>query len=115
MGRSVETDNSGWIVGNGAGTKWRCWVDGMPAWTTGRDKATRYARREDAEAVHHEDEDAWTVEPYLKPHDWFEFNGMTCCRSCGYVRNATSDTRPCKGPVRVGLRSPAPVTQKDKA
>lgn len=45
--------------------------------------------------------------PYLKPHDWFEFNGMTCCRSCGYVRNATSDTRPCKGPVKVELR-PSP-------
>lgn len=50
-----------------------------------------------------------------KAHDWFEYKGMTCCRSCGFIKNATSDTRPCKGSVKVEVR-PAPVSaQKDKA
>lgn len=55
---------TGWIVGNGAGDRWRCWRDGMSDWTADRNKATRYARRQDAEDVHREDEDAWRVEPY---------------------------------------------------
>jgi len=46
----------GWIVGNGDGTAWRYWVDGMPNWTPNRDEATRFVRRCDAE-----DEDAWRV------------------------------------------------------
>jgi hypothetical protein len=54
----------GWIVSNGAGTKWRTWESGLSGWTEDREKATRYARREDAEAVHAEDDDAWRVEPY---------------------------------------------------
>ena len=41
----------------------------------------------------------------IKPHDWFEWHGMTCCRSCGWIKNATSDTRSCKGPVKVALRA----------
>ena len=51
----------GWIVGSGDCKRWRCWTDGMSDWTTDRNQATRYARRKDAEAVHREDEDAWTV------------------------------------------------------
>lgn len=60
---------SGWIVGNGAGDKWRCWDDtGIPTWTRDRNEATRYARRKDAEDVHREDEDVWQVVPYaLEP------------------------------------------------
>lgn len=54
----------GWIVGNGDGTRWRTWASGMPEWTDDRDKATRFARREDAENVHREDEDVWRVQPY---------------------------------------------------
>lgn len=68
LGGAVEpgrkADIGGWIVGNGAGTAWRVWRDGFPEWTEQRDVATRYARREDAEAVHREDEDAWIVIPY---------------------------------------------------
>lgn len=41
----------------------------------------------------------------IEPHDWFEWRGMTCCRLCGNVRNETSDTRSCKGPVKVALRA----------
>lgn len=40
----------------------------------------------------------------LSPHEWFDYRGRTCCRLCGNVRNATSDERLCKGPVRVSLR-----------
>ena len=53
-----------WIVSNANGDQWRVWQHGFPAWSKDRNKATRYARREDAEAVHAEDEDAWRVEPY---------------------------------------------------
>lgn len=31
---------------------------------------------------------------------------LTCCQKCGIVRNDTSDTRQCKGIVRVELRGP---------
>lgn len=54
----------GWIVGSGDGKRFRHWEDGNPTWTDDRTKATRYARREDAEAVHREDEDAWSIQPY---------------------------------------------------
>jgi hypothetical protein len=57
-------DGGGWIVGNGAGTLWRTWRDGFSDWTADRVLATRYARREDAEAVHYHDEDAWTVQRF---------------------------------------------------
>lgn len=54
----------GWIVTNASGNKFRCWIDGWSNWTDDRDQATRYARRQDAEAVHAEDEDAWRVVPF---------------------------------------------------
>ena len=60
----AEADQGGWIVGNGDGTKWRTWGAMGPEWTTDRNTATRYYRREDAEAVHRDDEDAWTVVPF---------------------------------------------------
>lgn len=55
---------SGWIVGNANDDRWRAWEHGNPVWVEDRAKATRYARREDAEAVHAEDEDVWRVVPY---------------------------------------------------
>lgn len=51
-----------WIAGNGAGTHWRIWEDGLPQWTSIKDEATRFARRIDAEAVHAEDDDVWNFE-----------------------------------------------------
>lgn len=57
----------GWIVANGRGDLWRTWKDGWSSWTAVREHATRYARREDAEAVHREDEEAWLVQPYAAP------------------------------------------------
>lgn len=41
----------------------------------------------------------------MEAHDWFQRFSLTVCKKCGYVRNATSDQRGCRGPVRVGLRS----------
>lgn len=58
---ATTQDAPGWIVGNGDQTKWRTWCVLGPEWTDDRNKATRYARREDAELVHAEDEDAWSV------------------------------------------------------
>lgn len=49
------------VVGNGDNTAWRAWADGMPIWVPSPLNATRYCRRMDAEAVHGEDDDAWTV------------------------------------------------------
>lgn len=62
--RAPRADTSGWIVGNGSGDRWRAWDQGNPVWVDDRDQATRYARRVDAEAVHAEDEDVWSVVPY---------------------------------------------------
>ena len=63
---SAEPAASAWIVGNGNRTRWRRWIDGTPTWIASRDHATRYTRREDAEAVHAEDEDAWRVEQFAE-------------------------------------------------
>lgn len=55
----------GWIVGNGNQTAWRSWDHvGNPCWVPDKADATRYARRQDAELVHREDEDAWAVVLY---------------------------------------------------
>jgi hypothetical protein len=67
-----EFATQGWIVGNGDGTKWRHWTDCGPEWVTDRNSATRFARREDAEAVHAADEDAWTVERFCNAPTGFE-------------------------------------------
>lgn len=65
---TASTDTGGWIVGNADDTQWRTWDDfGCSTWTDDRDKATRYHRREDAELVHREDEDAWRITPYGQP------------------------------------------------
>lgn len=62
--RQTSSEPVAWIVGNGSDTRWRAWDQGNPVWVDDRQKATRYSRREDAEAVHAEDEDAWTVKPF---------------------------------------------------
>lgn len=58
----------GFVVANGTGTRWRRWVpyEGC-VWTENRALATRFARREDAEAVHFDDDDAWLIQPYVTP------------------------------------------------
>lgn len=58
-----------WIVGNGDGTQWRSWEQGMPVWVSDRSKATRYFTRADAEDAHAEDEDAWRIVPYREKHN----------------------------------------------
>lgn len=62
----LEADlrKSGWIVASGDGKRFRTWKNGWSDWTENRDEATRYARRCDAEAVHKEDEDAWSITPF---------------------------------------------------
>ena len=59
-----DKGSDGWVVSDVDGDKFRSWVNGIPRWTTDIDRATRYHRREDAEAVHAEDEDAWLIVPY---------------------------------------------------
>ena len=63
--RTADAEPGGWIVGNAKGDRWRTWESGMPDWTDDREKAIRYARREDAEMAHAEDDDAWKVMPFL--------------------------------------------------
>lgn len=56
--------DGGFVVANGAGTSWRRWSQFGCIWTKNIELATRYHRREDAEAVHEGDEDAWAIIPY---------------------------------------------------
>lgn len=65
--QSFLRQQQGWVVTSGDGHRYRTWRDGYSAWTTQRSEATRYARRQDAEAVHAEDEDAWCVVLYATP------------------------------------------------
>ncbi len=60
----VDNPDAGWIVGNADQTRWRRWDSTGIIWTESREDATRYARREDAEMVHAEDEDAYSVRRY---------------------------------------------------
>lgn len=62
--KRVAVRAGGWIVGNGTGLRWRTWKDGLPDWTADMSEATRYARREDAEVAHREDDDACIVVEY---------------------------------------------------
>lgn len=64
-GASLQAAPGGWIVSNGNADLWRTWVDGCSVWTDVRANAVRYARREDAEAAHAEDEAAWRIEPFV--------------------------------------------------
>ena len=65
MTAPTNGSGGGWIVGNGNADKWRTHDDILGwIWTSDREQAIRYHRREDAEKVHAEDEDAWRVEPY---------------------------------------------------
>lgn len=52
---------TGWVVMDGARTKFRTWQDGWSTWTTDPAEAVYYARRRDAEEAHREDEDAWAI------------------------------------------------------
>jgi len=61
--KSGEGADAGWIVGNNIG-QWRTFDSFGWAWTDRRDLAVRYARREDAELCHGEDEDSWRVERF---------------------------------------------------
>jgi hypothetical protein len=65
---SATREEGGWIVASGDGQQFRAWQGGCPCWTNDRGEAIRYARRQDAEAAHEEDEDAWSVLPY-EPSD----------------------------------------------
>lgn len=95
----VDPAPRGWVVGNAKGDQWRTWADGFSTWTSDVHAATRYARRVDAEAVHREDEDAWTVLTYAEArrrakiaacdHDYQSANAgpiwarLFVCHRCG--------------------------------
>ena len=57
----AELEAEGFIVGDGGQTQWRRWQDGECVWTDDPSLATRYARREDADAVHYGDDDVWCI------------------------------------------------------
>jgi len=58
---------AGFVIGDGQGKRWRCWGESGPEWTTDRDAALRFSRREDAEAVARNDEDAWQIQSVGTP------------------------------------------------
>lgn len=37
-------------------------------------------------------------------HRWHTRLNLICCRDCGFVMNMDRPNKPCKGPVKVGLR-----------
>lgn len=47
-----------------------------------------------------------SIAPNQHQHFWHERFGLTCCKKCGMVRRADDKNKPCRGPVRVGLRTP---------
>lgn len=58
---------AGYVIANGAGDRWRALNGfGMPTWTAELSEAFRCARREDAEAMAREDEDAWRILSYAE-------------------------------------------------
>lgn len=62
----LNVEPGGFIVTNATGTRFRKWVAGVPTWTNDRKEAVRYARREDAEAVHFEDDEIWFIQPFIQ-------------------------------------------------
>jgi len=100
------SDTSGWIVGDSTGTRWRHWSELGPYWTSDREKATRYARREDAEAVHSGDDDAWIVQP-------FAGTSKPTCETCGFgLLWANGETVECRIRLPVPLRTEENGTDK---
>lgn len=66
----AEQVEYGWLVENGKEgqeLRYRTWENGLPAWTSDNGKATRYARRIDAERAYQEDEDAWRIVEHAWP------------------------------------------------
>jgi hypothetical protein len=43
-------------------------------------------------------------------HDWFvpDFIGYECCRKCGIVRRKDRKNKPCRGVVKIDLRTDSP-------
>lgn len=60
-GQAETETESGWIIGDAKGARWRFWGDSGPEWTNDSDQALRFARRIDAEAFARDDEDGWMV------------------------------------------------------
>jgi len=55
----VEALNGYWVATNAPGTAYRTWGGTGFVWTADANLATRYARREDVERTHAEDEGVW--------------------------------------------------------
>ncbi len=51
----------GWVIADGSEKKYRGWDSLGPVWVTNIRDAVYFARRQDAEEVFQEDEDAWHV------------------------------------------------------
>lgn len=100
----------GWVVGNADGTRWRAWNDCGPCWVEDRDKATRYARREDAEAVHLNDEDCWTIQAYCGPAPEAAAAGPDATQyALGLLTEEAGEVLQTIGKaLRFGLDSPGP-------
>lgn len=60
---ALKAETVGFIVADGNHDRFRCWQAEGSAWTEDKKKAVVFARRQDAEAVHAEDEDAWAILP----------------------------------------------------
>ena len=72
---SEPPTTEGWVVMDGDAKLFRTWRDGMPRWTDQMLLATRYMRRQDAEAVHREDEEAWRIIPFHRVPAYMALSG----------------------------------------
>jgi hypothetical protein len=37
-------------------------------------------------------------------HEWINWGGMVCCKTCGIVRRSDDSNSTCKGPVKIAPR-----------
>ena len=59
-----EKIKTAWLIDNGKtgdAARYRGWIDGLPCWVSDPYKALWFVRREDAEAISAEDEDALRI------------------------------------------------------
>jgi hypothetical protein len=61
MTQSPPARGTAWIIADASETRFRCWSDYGFAWTMNQRDALWFARREDAEKIAEDDEDAWKI------------------------------------------------------
>lgn len=88
--RTTVFRHLGFIILNAEETEFMKWGDSGPEWTTNRDDALRFARREDAELVSAESEEAWKIKPFEDTADLRQGLGEKLSEVLGEMDEAKS-------------------------